>query len=266
MKKFPPALILGLLVAVPTVGLAQAPAAPAPTAAPSVTISATGAVASQYMFRGMRMSSAAFQPTVEVAAGDLTLGAWGNFPFDGKKVPDSSDPEIDLYGSYTMTIEKNVTFAPGFTTYVFPRAPTDAGFYRTTFEPNVALSVIVDDVKLTPKVCYDMVLKGFTYELTAYYALPLKQIGSELDFTGVYGTYKWKEFANHATPDVKAWGDYWWIGAAMPFQIDAKSKVTIGIAYSEGTKAYTKAGSFGKTPNSLAIGRGVATIGYTRTF
>ena len=259
-------LTLGLIAVGPVSTFAQAPAAPAPTVAPSVTVTATGAVVSQYMFRGMRLSGGGFEPTIEAAAGDLVLGAWGNFPFDGNKVPDSSDPEIDLYGSYTMTIEKGVTFAPGFTYYTFPSAPTSAGFYRGTFEPNVALSLTVDGVKLTPKVCYDMVLKGLTYELTAAYAFPLKEIGSELDLTGVFGTYKWKEFANHSTPDVKAWGDYWLIGASMPFQLNAKSKLTIGFAYSEGRNAYTKTGSLGKTPNSLAMGRGVASISYSYGF
>lgn len=231
-----------------------------------VSVTATGAFASDYMFRGLRLSGAGFQPAVEVAAGNLVLGAWSNIPFDGDKVPDSSDPEIDLYGSYTFTIEKDVTFVPGFTLYTFPSAPTSAGFYRTTFEPNLALNFVVDGVKLVPKVYYDMVLKGFTYELTALYALPLTRIGSELDFTGTYGTYKWNEATNDASPDVTAGGDYWLVGVAMPFQISAGSKVSIGVAYTEGRKAYTEAGSLGRTPNPLAVGRWVGTVSFSLTF
>ncbi len=108
--------------------------------------------------------------------------------------------------------------------------------------------------------------KGPTYEITALYAVPLKDIGSELDFTATYGGYKWKEAANHASPDVKAWGQYWLFGVAAPFQITPTSKLTLGFAYTEGKKAYTKAGSFGKVPNSLAVGRGVATLSYSMTF
>lgn len=244
-----------------------AQASAAATATPSVTVTATASVVSQYMFRGLRLSDGGFQPSVEMASGNLVLGAWSNFPIDGDKVPDSSDPEIDLYGSYTFALEDGITLAPGFTSYHFPSAPTNAGFYRSTFEPNIALSWTMDDgVKLTPKVYYDVVLKGPTYELNAFYAVPLKDIGSELDFVASFGGYKWKEFANDASPSVKAWGMYWLVGVSAPFQVTPKSKLTVGFAYTEGKKAYTKAGNFGKTPNSLALGRGVLTVSYSHTF
>lgn len=65
---------------------------------------------------------------------------------------------------------------------------------------------------------------------------------------------------------MKAWGQYWLAGVAAPFQLTPTSKLTVGFAYTEGTKAYTKAGSFGKTPNSLALGRGVVTLSYALSF
>lgn len=246
--------------------LTSAQTPPVVAAAPTVTVTATASLASQYMFRGLRLSDGGLQPSVEATAGNLTLGAWSNFPFNGDKVPDSSDPEIDLYGSYVFALPEGFTVAPGFTSYHFPKAPTNAGFYRSTFEPNFALSYTVDGVRLTPKIYYDVVLRGPTYELSAFYAYPLKDIGSELDFTGTFGTYKWKDAANHASPDVKAWGDYWLIGVAAPFQITRTSKVTLGFAYTEGRRAFTKAGTFGKKPNSLAVGRGVVTLSYALSF
>lgn len=242
---------------------AQVSAAPA---GPSISVTTTVTAVSQYMFRGLRLSDGGLQPSVEVSAGNLVAGVWATVPFDGDKVPDSSDPEIDFYGVYNVALEDGLTLTPGFTLYHYPQAPTNAGFYRNTFEPSVALSWIVDSVKLTPKVYYDVVLKGPTYELTASYAFPLKEIGSELGFTLTYGGYKWKDTANDASPEVKAWGQYWLAGVAAPFQLTPTSKLTIGFAYTEGTKAYTKAGSFGKTPNSLALGRGVATLSYSLSF
>lgn len=258
------AACLSLAVGLLANGWAQS-SAPIP-AAPTVSVTATVAAVSNYMFRGLRLSDGGLQPQVEVAAGNLIMGAWGNVPFDGDKVPDSSDPEIDLYAVYNVALEDGLTLTPGFTLYHFPKAPTNAGFYRNTFEPSLALSYIVDGVKLTPKVYYDVVLKGPTYELTAFYALPLTRIGSELDFTATYGGYKWKDTANDASPEVKAWGQYWLVGVAAPFQISFNSRITLGFAYTEGKKAYTKAGTFGKVPNSLALGRGVATVSYTVTF
>jgi uncharacterized protein (TIGR02001 family) len=259
---------LGALTTAAGSAFAQTPTtAPAvPAAAPSITVTATGSVVSQYMFRGLRLGSASFQPSVEVGAGNLVLGAWATTPFDADKVPDSSDPEIDFYGSYNIALEDGITLTPGFTSYHYPKAPTNMGYYRTTFEPNIALSYVVDGVKLTPKVYYDTVLKGPTYEITAFYALPLKNIGSELDFTATYGSYKWKESSNDASPDVKSWGQYWLVGVAAPFQITRNSKLTVGVSYTEGFKAFTKQGTDPKLSNSYAVGRGVASISYALSF
>lgn len=247
-----------------SIACAQTPA-PAP-AAPSVAITGTAAVVSNYMFRGQRLNTAAFQPAVEAAYGDLTLGAWSSWPFKEKDVPDTSAPEIDIYGSYNFAISKEASFAPGFTLYWYPDAPTSLGFYKSTFEPNIAFSYTVEGLKLTPKIYYDLVLDGATYEVTATYAVALKDIGSELDFTAQAGTYKLKDFVKGSSPDTKAWGDYWLLGLAMPFQISKEAKVTIGYAYTEGRKAFVKQGSAPRSVNSLAMGRGVATISYSYSF
>lgn len=256
-----------VLAAVLTTGAtgAWAQTAAVATAAPGYAVTATASVVSQYMFRGQRLNGAGFQPSVEVAAGDFTGGVWANVPLD-KVVADSSDPEIDLYASYTFKINDATTLVPGATSYHYPSAPTSAGFYRWTFEPSLALNYTIEGVKLTPKLYYDTVLKGATWELTALYALPLKEIGSELDFTATAGTYKLKEFANDTTPSVKGWGDYWLLGVAMPFQLSKEAKLTVGFAYTEGRNAFTKQGSLGRVPNSLAVGRGVATVSYAWSF
>ncbi|MBM3853493.1 MAG: hypothetical protein FJ399_10090 [Verrucomicrobia bacterium] len=262
MKNALPIAVLGILAC--AAAQAQAPAA-APATAPGVSFTVTGSVVSQYMFRGQRLNGAGFQPSVEMAAGNFTLGVWSNVVLDDK-VADSSDPEIDAYGSYTMTINKDFALVPGFTFYTYPSAPTSAGFYRSTFEPNVAVNTSLAGIKLTPKFYYDTVYKGATYELTAAYAVPLAGIGSELGFTAVAGTSKLRDVVKDATPSVKAWGDYWLVGVAMPFQIDKESKLVLGYAYTKGRNAYTKQGSLARTPNPLAVGRGVATISYSVSF
>src|SRR5688572_27003405 len=95
----------------PTPPPTVAPAPPPPPPSPSFTVTATASAVSQYMFRGLRLSDGGFQPAVEMSTGNLTLGAWGNFPIDGDKVPDSSDPEIDLYGSYSIPLSEQITLA-----------------------------------------------------------------------------------------------------------------------------------------------------------
>lgn len=254
---------LGALAAVTTGVRAQATAPAAAT--PAYTVTSTFTAVSQYMFRGQRLGGPSWQPSVEVGAGDFTAGLWSNLPFKDK-VKDTSAPEFDLYGSYIWNVDKDLSIVPGITLYDYPKAPTNAGYYRATIEPSLALNYTYAGVKLTPKLYYDFTLSGPTYELTAAYALPLKDFGTELDFTGQIGSYIQRNVANKTDPDVKAWGNYWQLGVAAPFQITKESKLTVGFAYTEGTSASVKQGSAPKTSNPLAVGRGVVTVSYSYAF
>ena len=105
-----------------------------------------------------------------------------------------------------------------------------------------------------------------TAELSAAYAFPLKDLGTELDFSASYGEYLQKNVVRNSVPDTKAWGNYWWVGVALPYQITRNSKITLGVGYAKGDDAFVKYGSTPKVPNSLAIGRGVVSISYAWTF
>ena len=242
---------------------------PAPTPAPVETSSGswtlTSSVASQYMFRGTRLGGPSFQPSLEYDAGGLGLGVWANVPLKDKVVG-QSDPEFDFYGFYSMEVAKDLTIVPGFTFYTYPSAKKNDGFYKGTFEPSIAANYTIGGLKITPKLYYDVILKGPTAELTAAFAVPLKDLGTELDFTGTAGTFIWKDYAANTNPDIKNWGDYYLIGVAAPFQVTKDSKVTIGWAYTKGSSNYLKQGTDGKIRNSAAVGRGVLSISYAITF
>ena len=109
-------------------------------------------------------------------------------------------------------------------------------------------------------------LKGPTYELTAAYAVPLTDIGTELDFTVTGGTYEIRDSVKGADPKVKNWGNYYLVGVAAPFQINKESKLTVGFAYTKGSGNYFKQGADPKVFNSAAVGRGVVTVSYGYTF
>lgn len=256
-------VLAGALLAGPAHLPAQT-AAPAP-AAPAVTWTVTPAVVSHYMFRGMRFGGPSFQPTVEMGYGSLTAGVWANFPIKDK-VPGLSDPEYDIYGGYTLTLNETTNVVIGGTWYVFPRADESAGFYRQTLEPSVALNYTVNGFRLTPKIYYDLMLEGATLECAAFYAVPLTDLGTELDFTAVVGTFKWDNAAENTIPPIRNWGNYWSAGVSLPFQVSANSKVTVGFSYVRGYDNFTKQGSAPKVENSLAVGRGVASIAYSLTF
>jgi len=245
---------------------AQTATAPVPApAAPSVAITVTPAFVSQYMFRGQRLGGLSFQPMVEAAYGNFGAGVWSNFPINDKVVG-VSDPEIDPYVFYTYTINDSLNLVPSATLYTYTNADTHNGFYRSTFEPSLALNYTINGIKLTPKIYYDFTLEGPTFEFTAFYAVPLKDLGTELDFTGTYGTYIVDEFAKDSKPSAKAWGNYWSLGVALPFQITKESKLTVGFAYTKGDSAYVKLGSLPKFSNTSAVGRGVVSVSYSYSF
>lgn len=237
-------------------------AAAAPAAS---TVTVTPSFVSQYMFRGVRLGGPSFEPTIEADFNNFAFGVWGNFPITDK-VPGQSDPEIDPYGFYTIKINDSLSIIPGFTWYNYPDADKTAGYYKSTFEPSVALSCAVGGVTLTPKLYYDVVLKGPTLELTAAFATPLKEAGTELDFTATIGTFKWTDAFEDTSPAAKNWGNYWLIGVSAPFQVTKDSKLTIGFAYTEGSSNFVKIGSTPKFANTAAEGRGVVTVSYSLSF
>lgn len=223
------------------------------------------AIASQYMFRGARLGGLSFEPMIEVDSGNFAVGVWGNFPLKDK-VAGQADPEIDPYGSYTITVNDSLSVAPAFTWYNYPNADTRNGFYRSRFEPNIAFNYTVCGIRFTPKFYYDVVLKGPTYEFNIAAALPLKALGTELDWNATAGTFIVRDAANGANPAVKSWGNYYLLGVSAPFAISYASKLILGVAYTKGSGNFLKAGSTPKVENTAAVGRGIVTINYSYTF
>ena len=255
------ALLLGALSASGQTATAPAPAAPA---APTASWTVTPAFASQYMFRGVRLGGPSFEPTVEFDYDTFAVGVWANFPI-ADKVVGQSDPEYDVYGSYTIAVNDSISVVPGFTWYNYPRAPSANGFFKATFEPSLAFNYTVAGIKLTPKFYYDVVLNGPTLELSASLALPLKDLGTELDFIGTVGTFKWKTAADNTFPDLKNYGNYFLVGVSAPFALTSASKIVVGVAYTKGSDNYFKQSGSPKVENTAAVGRGVVTVSYAYT-
>lgn len=253
--------------AAPPPAAAPAAAAPAAPAPPSWSTTVAPTYVSEYMFRGVKLGGNSFEPSVTSTYGNWTLEVWANDPISNSdKVPGQSDPEIDPQGSYTFTINDSTNIQPGFTWYTYVRAPTNQGFYRMTFEPNVALNYTAEGVTVTPKIYYDMVLKGPTYELDFAYTTPLKAMGSEIDWVGTVGAYDWTDSVNSASPKIKTAGEYWLLGFTMPFTLNKSAKLILGYSYTGGGSAYTKQGNGPEITNTAAVNRGVVTVSLAWTF
>jgi len=235
-----------------------------PVDAPTVT--ANVAAVSQYMFRGQRLGGLSLQPSVEfggMAGGGLTLGVWATKPISNR-VPNVSDPEVDFYGAYSVTMSENLTLVPGFTYYFYPNLPNLV--HKSTFEPSLALNYTMSGVRLTPKVYYDTTLEGATWEISGGNSVALARLGITVDLNVTYGTFKLMDVAKNATPRVKNWGSYFIAGVSLPIQLSSNSKLTIGWAYHEGWQNKFKQGGLPQSTNPLQASRGVVSANYSLSF
>ena len=251
-----------LMLAAAGVSWVQAPGAESP---PDWIFAVSPAVVTQYMFRGVRDGGLSFQPDIESDYGNLGVGVWANQPI-ADKVPGVSDPEIDPYVYYTLNMSDTVSVVPELYVYTYVRAPLDRGAYHATVEPNVALNYTWHAVKFTPKLYYDLVLQGPTYELNAAAAVPLPDLGTELDFNATAGTYYQGNVVNDAAPKVKNWGNYWLLGVSVPVTLSKAARLNFGFAYTQGSANYYKQGSAPKWANTAAVGRGVFSVSCAFTF
>jgi hypothetical protein len=250
-----------------------APASNAAAFSPGSEISTTvgGTFVSQYLYRGERLGGPSLQSWVEVDPGSLGLGVWTDFPLTGAGNPaHQSNPEIDPYAYYRIALSDQFALIPAFQVDTYPAAnpgpaPTP-GYFRTRAEPSLAAEWRFHGVTLEPKVAYDFTLRGATSELTGLYALPVAAIGSEVDLKATGG---WFDYANglvNASPHARAVGGYWLAGAELPFQLNRRSRLTLGWAYTAAFHNSLKAGSAPRIGNRLAAGRGVLSLSYAWTF
>lgn len=232
--------------------------------APSVTVNV--ATVSQYMFRGQRLGGLSLQPSVEIGGmlgGGLNLGVWASKPLSNR-IPGVSDPEIDFYGSYTSTLAENLTLVPGFTYYFYPNLLNTV--HKATFEPSLALNYTIGALKLTPKVYYDMMLEGPTWEISGTQSLALPSLGVTVDLFATFGTFKLTDVVKDGYPKTKAWGNYASAGVSLPIQISTNSKLTLGWSYNQGWSQKSKTGSARQVSNPLQAERGVVSVNYSLSF
>lgn len=249
--------------------LALATAVPALAAAEGSEASwtLTSSVTSQYLFRGVRVGGESFQPSLDYSAGAFAAGLWSSVGLTDH-VSGDSDPEFDFYASYTFANAADTwSVVPGFSLYAYPDAERANGLYPATFEPSLAVNYTTPiGVRFTPKFYYDVTLKGPTAEITAAFALPLKQLGTELGFSATAGSFKWEAVTRDASPAEKNWGDYWFATVTLPVQVSIRSQLALGVTYSEGRNNFYKQGTDPKVSNEDAVERWAVSLSWAVTF
>ena len=230
-----------------------------------VSVTLTPSVVSEYMFRGVRAGGLAFQPTVELSSGNFGVGVWAS-TFLNDRMSGDSDPEVDPYAYYTFKVNEHLTLTPGFSVYTYPDADESEGYFKSTFEPYLGLNYTIGGVTLAPKIYYDTVQKGATYELNSSYSVPLTAQKTSLDFAFTIGTYSWKNSVKGATPELKNRGDYFQIGVSSPFQLAENLTLTAGVAYHRGFNNRYESASSPTERNPDAVGRWVVSLSCASSF
>jgi len=229
------------------------------------TFTLTPSFVSAFMDRGARQSGISFQPTIGYEKGQLALELFCNFPISDKIVG-TADPQIDFATYYTFDISPDIfTITPGVTLSTFPRANEDDGFYKATFEPSILLGYTFYDINFSLNFCYDLVMKGPTYEFGIDYSIPIEQLGLEIELLALIGRCDWSESSANSSPNVRNEGNYWQAGFLIPYKFSKNSTLAVGWYYEEGLSNHFYVESE-KIPNHHAVGRGVFNVSFSYSF
>ena len=204
-----------LLAALVTGALLRADEAPvAPTSSYSVT--ADIPYVSSYVFRGVKLTDDAIQPSIKVTAGSAYAGVWLSEPIDI-----DFDNEIDFYGGYSFGLSGGWSLDVGATLYYYPELDTSGGADDATIEGYVGLTGAVGGVTLGGYVYRDFTLDATTVQGSVGYGVPISE-KLNANFAANLGYVTFDDG-----------GDYTYYGASLqlPYKISDQSTITVGGSY-----------------------------------
>ncbi len=178
---------------------------------------------SKYVFRGLKASDEAFQPSVEVSAGDAYVGVWTSQP-----VTKSQNNEVDFYTGYKIKASEELSFEAVGTYYLYPEAK--AAQIRESYEAGLGATYTVGGISTSVYGYYDFRLEAETYQASVGYSLPLKDLGTSLDFTANYGVVKATNF------DAAGLDEYYtFFGAdlSLPYHLSEKASLVAAVHYGD---------------------------------
>jgi uncharacterized protein (TIGR02001 family) len=194
------------------------------------SITSNFAFTSEYVFRGLKVTDQAFEPSLEVDSNNFDLGIWTSQP-----IIRNEQNEIDIYGGYKYAVNKDLSVQAVATYYLYPEfnrtSPTNIDGARNSFEPGVGVTYTIAGFSPSAFYYYDVVLKQQTGLGSLGYALPLASLGTELDLTGYVGTVS----AREATPSLKknVHQSYNYTGAdlSLPYKLASNTTLTLAAHY-----------------------------------
>ena len=190
-------------------------------AKPAYNVTTDFTYASEYVFRGQKNSNSAFQASAEVTYTNFYGGVWTNQPLRNEQ------NEVDLYIGYGFPLKNDWKIDTGVTSYNYPESTLTNGNF-STYETYIGLTG-GNCAGLTPSVYgyYDWKLDNYTVQASVGYSVPVKAIGTSLDFSAAYGyTANTGRFLTNV-----ANGTYWGVGVTVPYKLAPNATLTGGLQY-----------------------------------
>jgi len=202
---------------------------------------------SDYVFRGVKVSDSALQPSLEATYADFYAGAWHSNEISDN-VGGTHQDETDLYVGLKHKLDDTFSADVGVTRYLY-----NGGSQIDSSEVYVGINA---NVLLSPSIYayYDFDNEVATYIGSVGYSLPIEAIKSSLDFSASVGFV-----------DTNGGQEYLYgvAGVAIPYKLSDTSTLTVGVDYIANDDD-----SFAPLTTTLGGGNDtvVAKVGLTVTF
>jgi uncharacterized protein (TIGR02001 family) len=194
------------------------------------SITSNFAFTSEYVFRGLKVTDQAFEPSLEVDSNNFDLGIWTSQP-----IIRNEQNEIDIYGGYKYAVNKDLSVQAVATYYLYPEfnrtSPTNIDGARNSFEPGVGVTYTIAGFSPSAFYYYDVVLKQQTGLGSLGYALPLASLGTELDLTGYVGTSSGTDVTPDLVEHVHQSYNYYGADVSLPYKLAPNTTVTLAGHY-----------------------------------
>jgi uncharacterized protein (TIGR02001 family) len=152
-----------------------------------LSVSATFAWESAYVFRGVQLAEEYFAPSVDVSYNGFYAGLWAALPVDH-----IYDNEVDMYGGYSLKVADAVSADFGFTYYTYPDRQKD--FFDSNVNSFEIYAGVSFELPLSPSlyVFYDLDLENLTLEASVGHSIAVADktavdLGAHLGVVNVDG-------------------------------------------------------------------------------
>jgi uncharacterized protein (TIGR02001 family) len=231
---------------------------------PSYSVTSDFSYTSEYVFRGLKNSNAAFQGSVEVGQDDIRVGVWTSQPINAKRdVAIVYNNEIDFYAGYKIKLARDLMADFVGTYYYYPQATN--GQTHHSYELGVGgtydlagMSPAFAGISTSLYGYYDFRLHQTTVQASVGYSIALKDYGTSLDFSAFIGTASATNLSPDAGWKTRESYNYGGIGLNVPYKLAENAQVHVGASWSENDKFSTNSGL---PKQDLSVSAGI-TLGF----